>query len=49
MRVLVVDDEEPARRRLGRMLRELAGVEVVGEPGTPRRRCGRWARSGRTC
>jgi DNA-binding LytR/AlgR family response regulator len=31
--VLIVDDEEPARRRLGRMLRELAGVEVVGEAG----------------
>ncbi|WP_164018607.1 LytR/AlgR family response regulator transcription factor [Pyxidicoccus trucidator] len=33
MRVLVVDDEEPARRRLERMLRELAGVEVVGQAG----------------
>jgi two-component system LytT family response regulator len=31
MRVLVVDDEGPARRRLARMLAALAGVEVVGE------------------
>lgn len=33
MRVLVVDDEEPARRRLVRMLERLGGVEVVGEAG----------------
>ena len=33
MRVLVVDDEEPARRRLARMLARIAGVEVVGEAG----------------
>jgi DNA-binding LytR/AlgR family response regulator len=31
--VLVVDDEEPARRRLGRMLQGVAGVEVAGEAG----------------
>lgn len=31
MRVLVVDDEAPARRRLVRMLERIAGVEVVGE------------------
>ncbi len=31
MRVLVVDDEAPARDRLKRLLRELDGVEVVGE------------------
>lgn len=31
MRVLVVDDEAPARRRLCRMLAELGDVEVVGE------------------
>lgn len=31
MRVLVVDDEAPARRRLVRMLGRLGGVEVVGE------------------
>ncbi len=31
MKVLVVDDEEPARRRLKRMLAELPGVEVAGE------------------
>lgn len=33
MKVLVVDDEEPARRRLVRMLERLGGVEVVGEAG----------------
>lgn len=33
MRVLVVDDEEPARRRLVRMLERLGGLEVVGEAG----------------
>jgi len=31
MRVLIVDDEPPARARLGRMLVELPGVTVVGE------------------
>jgi DNA-binding LytR/AlgR family response regulator len=31
MRVLVVDDEGPARRRLVRMLAAIADVEVVGE------------------
>jgi DNA-binding LytR/AlgR family response regulator len=31
--VLIVDDEEPARSRLRRMLKEVAGVEVVGEAG----------------
>lgn len=31
MRVLVVDDEAPARRRLVRMLGRLGGIEVVGE------------------
>lgn len=31
MRVLVVDDEEPARERLIRMLRALPDLEVVGE------------------
>jgi two-component system LytT family response regulator len=31
MRVLVVDDEAPARRRLCRLLAELGDVEVVGE------------------
>jgi DNA-binding LytR/AlgR family response regulator len=33
IRALVVDDEEPARRRLCRMLRLLPEVEVVGEAG----------------
>jgi DNA-binding LytR/AlgR family response regulator len=33
MRVLVVDDEAPARRRLMRLLAELPDVEVVGEAG----------------
>ncbi len=31
MRILVVDDEAPARERLKRLLREVDGVEVVGE------------------
>ena len=31
MRVLIVDDEAPARERLRRMLGELGGHEVVGE------------------
>jgi two-component system LytT family response regulator len=31
LRVLVVDDEAPARRKVLRLLREEAGVEVVGE------------------
>jgi DNA-binding LytR/AlgR family response regulator len=31
VKVAVVDDEAPARRRLARMLREVDGVDVVGE------------------
>jgi DNA-binding LytR/AlgR family response regulator len=31
VKALVVDDEAPARRRLSRMLSEIAGVEVVGQ------------------
>ncbi len=31
MRVLIVDDESPARARLRRLIEELEGVEVVGE------------------
>ncbi len=31
IRILVVDDEAPARERLKRLLHEMAGVEVVGE------------------
>lgn len=33
MKILVVDDEEPARRRLIRLLRDVPGAEVVGEAG----------------
>ncbi|MDI3291387.1 LytTR family DNA-binding domain-containing protein [Polyangium sp. 15x6] len=33
MKILVVDDEEPARRRLIRLLRDIPGTEVVGEAG----------------
>lgn len=33
MRVLIVDDEPPARRRLRRMLERMPGVEVCGEAG----------------
>jgi two-component system LytT family response regulator len=31
MKAIVVDDEAPARRRLARMLEELAGVEVIDQ------------------
>ncbi len=31
MKVLIVDDEAPARARLRRLVEELEGVEVVGE------------------
>lgn len=34
MRVLIVDDEPPARHRLRRLLAEIPGVEVVGEAGS---------------
>ncbi len=34
MRVLVVDDEAPARRRLVRMLRAVGDADVVGEAGS---------------
>ena len=33
LRVLIVDDEPPARRRLARLLDELPGCEVAGEAG----------------
>jgi two-component system response regulator AlgR len=33
LRVLIVDDEPPARERLGRMLAEIPDVAVVGEAG----------------
>lgn len=33
LRLLIVDDEPPARARLRRLLAELPGVEVVGEAG----------------
>lgn len=33
MRVLIVDDEAPARRRLTMMLREIEGVAIAGEAG----------------
>ena len=33
IRILVVDDEAPARDRLKRLLREIDGVELVGEAG----------------
>jgi len=33
MRVLIVDDEQPARRDIRRMLEKIDGVEVVGEGG----------------
>src|SRR5262245_66058805 len=36
LRVLVVDDEPVARRRLRRLLREIADVDIVGEAGDGR-------------
>jgi two-component system LytT family response regulator len=33
IRALIVDDEQPARDRLGRMLAEIPDVEIVGEAG----------------
>lgn len=36
MRVLIVDDEAPARRRLGKLLDELGGVDIVGEAANGR-------------
>ena len=33
IRVLIVDDEPPARERLGRMLADVPAVTVVGEAG----------------
>jgi two-component system CheB/CheR fusion protein len=33
LRVLIADDEPPARRRLRRLLLEIGGVAVVGEAG----------------
>jgi len=34
LRILIIDDEEPARNRLRRMLAELPGVYVAGEAAT---------------
>lgn len=34
LRVLIVDDEQPARERLRTLLAEVGGVEVAGEAGT---------------
>ncbi len=34
LRVLIVDDEPPARERLGRLLAEIGGVELTGEAAT---------------
>ena len=36
MKVLIVDDEPPARQRLARLLREVPEVELVGEAGNGR-------------
>jgi two-component system LytT family response regulator len=33
LKAVIADDEPPARRRLRRLLREIGGVEVVGEAG----------------
>ena len=31
MRTLIVDDEAPARKRLKRLLADVAGIELIGE------------------
>lgn len=36
MRILVVDDEAPARRRLVQLIEKISGAEVVGEAATGR-------------
>lgn len=36
MKILIVDDESPARERLRRLLAEIGGTEVVGEADTGR-------------
>jgi two-component system LytT family response regulator len=33
MRIIIVDDEQPARERLKRLLADIAGVELIGEAG----------------
>ena len=34
MRVLIVDDERPARNRLRRLLETMEGIEIAGEANT---------------
>ncbi len=46
LRILIVDDEPPARERLRRLLAEIGGAEVIGEAATGREALERAARSG---
>ena len=45
MKLLIVDDEAPARERLKSLLREQPGVEVVGEAGNGREALELWERT----
>jgi two-component system, LytTR family, response regulator AlgR len=45
MKVLIVDDEPPARERLKSLLKEQPGVEIVGEAGNGREALELWERT----
>jgi len=45
VRVLIVDDEAPARERLRNLLKEQPGMEVVGEAGNGREALELWERT----
>ena len=45
MKILIIDDEAPARERLKQLLREQPGVELVGEAGNGREALELWERT----
>ena len=45
MKVMIVDDEAPARERLKQLLREQPGIDLVGEAGNGREALELWERS----
>ena len=45
MKILIVDDEAPARERLKQLLREQPGVELAGEAGNGREALELWERT----
>ena len=45
MKLLIVDDEAPARERLKNLLRELPGMEIAGEAGNGREALELWERT----